>query len=65
MAASHDYDESLRRRVGEGVTDPQDLVYAAAFEDLGEAAALFRPDLGGDRRSGRLRVTGGAARPRL
>ena len=43
MAASHDYDESLRDRVTDGVVDPQDLVYAAALEDLAEAAALFRP----------------------
>ena len=43
MTASHDYDVSLRRRIGEGVTDPQDLVYAVAFEDLGAAASLFRP----------------------
>ncbi|MDA8357850.1 MAG: transaldolase [Actinomycetota bacterium] len=43
MAASHDYDRSLRRWVGEGVTDAQDLVYAVAFEDLGAAASLFQP----------------------
>ena len=43
MAASHDYDESLRRRLGQGVTEAQDLVYALAFEDLGAAASLFRP----------------------
>jgi len=43
MAASHDYDASLRHRIGEGIADPQDLVYAIAFEDLGAAAALFRP----------------------
>jgi len=43
MVASHDYDESLRRRLGEGLTDPQDLVYALALEDLGAAASLFRP----------------------
>ena len=42
MAASHDYDESLRRLVADGVRDPQDLVYAAVFEDLGAAASLFR-----------------------
>jgi transaldolase len=42
MAASHDYDDSLRRRLGEGVTDAQDLVYALAFEDLGAAASLLR-----------------------
>jgi len=42
MAASHDYDESLRRQLGEGVTDAQDLVYALAFEDLGAAASLLR-----------------------
>lgn len=43
MTASHDYDASLRRRIGGGVTDPQDLVYAVAFEDLGAAASPFRP----------------------
>lgn len=43
MAASHDYDQSLRALLAEGVTDPQDLVYRAAFEDLAEAATLFRP----------------------
>lgn len=43
MAASADYDASLARRVGEGTSDPQDLVYAVALEDLGEAARLFRP----------------------
>lgn len=43
MAASHDYDKSLRRRTGEGVTDLQDLVYGVALEDLGAAASLFRP----------------------
>jgi transaldolase len=43
MAASTDYDESLARLLKEGLTDPQDLVYALAMEDLAEAAALFRP----------------------
>ncbi len=43
MAASADYDDSLARLAGDGMTDPQDLVYALAFEDLGEAADLFRP----------------------
>lgn len=43
MAASSDYDDSLGRLVKDGVTDPQDLVYALALEDLAEAAALFRP----------------------
>ena len=43
MAASADYDDSLVRLVKEGVTGPQDLVYALAMEDLAEAAALFRP----------------------
>jgi len=43
MAANHDYDASLRRRIDEGIMDPQDLVYAVAFEDLATAAALFRP----------------------
>lgn len=43
MAASTDYDDSLRRYVNAGVTDPQDLVYAVAMEDLTAAADLFRP----------------------
>ena len=44
MAAGSDYDSSLARRAGDGVTDAQDLVYALALEDLAEAAALFRPE---------------------
>jgi transaldolase len=44
MAAGSDYDSSLARLVGAGVTDAQDLVYALALEDLAEAAALFRPE---------------------
>ena len=43
MAANHDYDASLRRSIDERIMDPQDLVYAVAFEDLAAAAALFRP----------------------
>ncbi len=43
MAAGSDYDRSLARLAGEGVTDAQDLVYALALEDLAEAAALFLP----------------------
>jgi transaldolase len=43
MAASHDYEGSLRALLAQGVSGPQDLVYAAAFEDLGQAANLFRP----------------------
>ncbi|HXT43552.1 MAG TPA: transaldolase [Pseudonocardiaceae bacterium] len=43
MAASSDYDESLRRHIAAGVTNPQDLVYAVAMEDLTAAADLFRP----------------------
>src|SRR6201986_4734338 len=43
MAAGSDYDRSLARLAGDGVTDAQDLVYALALEDLTEAAALFRP----------------------
>jgi transaldolase len=39
-----DYDSSLARLAGEGVTDAQDLVYALALEDLTEAAALFEPE---------------------
>jgi Transaldolase/Fructose-6-phosphate aldolase len=44
MAAGSDYDRSLARLAGDGVTDAQDLVYALALEDLAEAAALFGPD---------------------
>jgi transaldolase len=44
MAAGSDYDSSLTRLAGEGVTGAQDLVYALALEDLAEAAALFRPE---------------------
>jgi hypothetical protein len=44
MAAGSDYDSSLARLVGEGVTGAQDLVYALALGDLAEAAALFRPE---------------------
>jgi transaldolase len=44
MAAGSDYDGSLARLVGEGVTNAQDMVYALALEDLAEAAALFRPE---------------------
>ena len=44
MAAGPDYDSSLARLAGDGVTDAQDLVYALALEDLTEAAALFRPE---------------------
>jgi len=44
MAAGSDYDRSLARLGGQGVTDAQDLVYALALEDLAEAAALFRPE---------------------
>jgi transaldolase len=43
MAASSEYDDSLRHHVAAGVTDPQDLVYAVALEDLLAAADLFRP----------------------
>lgn len=42
MAASSDYDDSIVRFVNEGVTEPQDLVYSLALEDLAAAAALFR-----------------------
>ena len=43
MAASSDYDDSLRHHVAAGATDPQELVYAVAMEDLTAAADLFRP----------------------
>src|ERR1700751_5001498 len=44
MAAGSDYDSSLARLVGAGVSDPQDLVYGLALEDLAGAAALFQPE---------------------
>jgi transaldolase len=44
MAAGSDYDNSLARLAGEGVTGAQDLVYALALEDLAVAASLFRPE---------------------
>jgi transaldolase len=43
MAASSDYDDSLRRQLESGVRDPQDLVYSVALEDITAAADLFRP----------------------
>jgi transaldolase len=44
MAAGSDYDSSLVRLAGKGVTGAQDVVYALALEDLAEAAALFRAE---------------------
>ncbi len=44
MAASTDYDDSLRRHLATGVRDPQELVYAVALEDITAAADLFRPE---------------------
>ena len=43
MAASSDYDDSLRKQLVAGVHDPQEIVYAVALEDLRAAADLFRP----------------------
>ena len=43
MAASSDYDDSLRTQLAAGVHDPQEIVYAVALEDLRAAADLFRP----------------------
>lgn len=43
MAASADYDDTLRKMVASGVREPEELVYAAALEDLTAAADLFRP----------------------
>ncbi len=43
MAASGDYDASLRAWLSQGVNEPQDLVYRLALEDLAQAASLFRP----------------------
>lgn len=43
MAASADYDDSLAAHLASGVREAEDLVYAAAMEDLTAAADLFRP----------------------
>lgn len=43
MAASSDYDDSLRNHLKTGVSDTQELVYSVALEDITEAADLFRP----------------------
>ncbi|MGH8994864.1 MAG: 2-deoxy-5-keto-D-gluconate 6-phosphate aldolase domain-containing protein [Acidimicrobiales bacterium] len=43
MAASSDYDESLKRHLAAGIREPQELVYASPLEDLTDAANLFRP----------------------
>jgi transaldolase len=43
MAASSDYDDSLRRQLESGVRDPEELVYAVALEDITAAADLFHP----------------------
>jgi transaldolase len=43
MAASSDYDDSLRRHLQSGVRDPEELVYSVALEDITAAADLFRP----------------------
>ena len=43
MAARAEYDQSLARLVADGMTDPQDLVYTLALEDLSEAAELLHP----------------------
>ena len=43
MAASTDYDASLRTWLQHGVNEPQDLVYRLALEDLAAAASLFYP----------------------
>ncbi len=43
MTAGNDYDATLRTLAGQGVSDPQDLVYGVALEDLVAAAHLFQP----------------------
>lgn len=43
MAASDDYDDSLRRHLKVGVSSPQGLVYGVALEDITAAADLFLP----------------------
>lgn len=43
IAAGHDYDHLLRAHRADGVTAPQDLVYACALDDLRAAADLLRP----------------------
>ena len=42
MAASSDYDDSLRGHVRAGVRDAEELVYSVALEDITAAADLFR-----------------------
>jgi len=44
MAAGSDYDSSLARLAGEGITSAQDIVYALALEDLAAAASLFHAE---------------------
>ncbi len=43
MAASSDYDDSLKAHLAAGIREPQELVYAVALEDITAAADLFRP----------------------
>ena len=43
MTAGNDYDATLRSLPEQGVSDPQDLVYGAALEDLAAASRAFLP----------------------
>lgn len=43
MADSPDYDDSLRRYLDSGTTDPEAIVLGVALEDITAAADLFRP----------------------
>jgi transaldolase len=43
ITGSDRYDEQLRRQIGSGVRDPQELFFALAVDDVGRAADLLRP----------------------
>lgn len=43
MSAGRDYDDLVRTHLDAGISDPQDLVYACALDDLRAAADLLRP----------------------
>ncbi len=43
MAASSDYDDSLRAHLAAGTREPEELVFSVAMEDITAAADLFRP----------------------
>ena len=43
IAGTELYDDEIERLVGDGVTEPEDLFFALAIDDLQRAADLFRP----------------------